>query len=341
MKRQFIIVALLMLFGNAFAQPDPKEAENIFRSDKTTAQHDFSRIDNYVLGLKTKKRISEDELVALITKESKTKAEKARAIFIWIAANIAYDTSYKIRSKEDALKHGKGVCQAYSGLYEDFCGKVGLEVVTVSGDSKQYYYKKPSDLDKGGHAWNIVTVDDGRRIIVDATWGAGHVNNKVFTRKLSTYWFDPSPEIYIFTHFPKEDQFQMLEKPVSRDDFLRFPPLSPNLMLWGLDANALLTYYSKNETAFFPDQFTIDVTWTIDMMPLSNRLQRGKQYRFEFTLPQNEEVVVVANGKDFHRFQKEGDKNTLIFTPDKKGQAVVAVKHADNKFGGVFKYTVD
>ena len=320
------------------AQPPPAEAVKLFQP--VAATPDFSKIDNYVLGLKTQRNISEAELVKVIMQQSQTKIEKARAIFIWIANNIAYDTNYKVRSKDDALKQGKGVCEAYSGLFKSMGELAGLEVVVVSGDTKQYFYKKPSDLDQGGHAWNMVKIDDGRWLIVDATWGAGHVNGKTFTRKLSVHWFDPKPEIYIFTHLPSEDKWQLLKKPVTRDEFLRLPPLSPELATWGFNPDATFSYFAKTKNASFPDQFSIDMTWKINMMPVCNELQVGKSYKFEFELPQNEEVAIVSNNKDWHRFQQDGAKFSVTFTPETKGQAVLVVKQPSGKFGGVFQYDV-
>ena len=118
------------------AQPPQEEVAKLFQP--VAKLSDFSKIDNYVLGLKTKKNISEADLVKLITQKSNTRMEKARAIFIWIAVNIAYDTNYNVRTKEEALKQGKGVCEAYSGLFKSFGELAGLEVVTVHGDTKQY-----------------------------------------------------------------------------------------------------------------------------------------------------------------------------------------------------------
>ena len=339
------IIPLLILFESfpllsLSSQPLPKEIAMMFQRDIKNSQYDFSAIDNYVSGLKTTKNMTETELVSAITKQSQSNIEKARAIFIWIANNIAYDTSSKITSKEDALKQGKGVCQAYSGIFQSFGELAGLEVVTISGDSKQYYYKQPSDLDRGGHAWNAVKMDDGRWLIVDATWGAGHVNNRTFTRQLSDHWFDAKPEIFIFTHFPKDDQWQLLNKPISRDAFLRLPPLSPRLVSWGFNPVATFNYFIKAKDASFPEIFSIDIDLQFNMMPVSNKLKKGKSYRFEVVLPENEDIALIINNKDWMKFEKDGNNYSVTFTPESKGDALLAVKQHDGKFGGVFKYEI-
>jgi len=166
------------------------------------------------------------------------------------------------------------------------------------------------------------------------------VKDRKFTRKLSVHWFDPKPEIFIFTHFPKEEMWQLLNRPVVRDEFLRMPPLSPELVLWGFNPDATFSYFVNNRNASFPDQFSIDVRWKINMMPVCNELKVGNSYDFEFVLPQNEEVVVICNNRDWVRFEQNGNTFSLTFTPERRGQAIVAVKHPNGKFGGVFKYDV-
>ena len=341
MKQANIFAILLLSFSliaTLAAQPSNSELARLFQPSEQ--KPDFSKIDSYVLGLKANRRTSEAQLVAQITKQSQTKKEKARAIFIWIANNIAYDTSFKATTKEEALKQGVGVCQAYSDLFKHFAELAGLEAHTVSGDAKDYFYKSPDDLDPGGHAWNVVKADDGRWMLVDATWGAGYVNGGVFTAELATYWFDPKPEIYIFTHLPSEEKWQLLDKPVNRDLFLKTPPLSPKLVGWGFHPVEMFAYFSKRASAWFPFVYSSDLTWTVKTMPVSGELKIGASYDFEFVLPQNEDVAIIVNGKDWVRFAQDGDRFSAVFTPEAAGQAVVAVKQPTGRYAGIFQYEV-
>ena len=73
-----------------------------------------------------------------LTKNSKTKREKARAIYDWICENIAYDTSYSIYTADECYDNKKGVCQAYSELFYRLCEPIGVECYVVSGISKDY-----------------------------------------------------------------------------------------------------------------------------------------------------------------------------------------------------------
>ena len=336
-------ILLIFLFAPSFllAQQSQDGTVSLFTPVTEQASSvDFSGIDSYVLGLRTGRNITESELARFITQQSQTKIEKARAIFIWLAVNIAYDTNYRIYSKEDAIRQRRGVCQAYSELFRSLGELSGLEVVVISGDSKPITYQRPSDINRGGHAWNAVKLDDGRWALVDATWGAGYVNNKKFTRKLDDHWFDPAPEIFIFTHLPKEDNWQLLDRPVARDDFLRIPPLSPQLVAWGFNPEATLSYFINTGGASFPEQFSIDLDWNINMMPVSNELKVGNDYNFEFILQQDNEIALVYNNRNWVHFEKDGNRHSATFTPKSRGQAVLYIKKSNRKYDGIFKFNV-
>ena len=341
-KRITILSFLLGLFVSLHTFSQSPQERIFAPSANQPTQIDFSRIDNYVLGLRTQRNTTEAQLSALITRESQTKMEKARAIFIWIANNIAYDTNLRVRTKEEALRQGRGVCEAYSALFQSLAELAGLEVVTVTGDAKQYYYRDPSDLDSDGHAWNVVKVEDDRWVIVDATWGAGHVENRRFTKKLTLHWFDPAPELYIFTHLPQEDQsqWQLLNRPVTREEFLRMPPLSPELALWGFNPAETFAYFISSENASFPEQFTVDIAWKINTMPVSSELKTGEAYKFEFVSPNSEAVSIVSNGSEWTHFNKDGDIFSATFTPATQGDAILTIRLPNGRFGGVFRYDI-
>jgi hypothetical protein len=78
----------------------------------------------------------------------------------------------------------------------------------------------------------------------------------------------------------------------------------------------------------------------INMMPVCNELMVGKSYDFDFELPQNEEIAIICNNKDWVRFNQDGDKFSVTFIPENKGQAILTVKQPTGKFGGVFIYNV-
>jgi len=119
-----------------------------------------------------------------ITDGKKTDEQKARAIYDWVGASIAYDEDKVKDYEEKGVWHEqtpemtfhtrKGVCIDYARLYAAMARSVGLEVRVVTGlgyDGIGGY---------GAHAWNEVFLrEQNRWAPLDPTWA--HAGD----------WFDP------------------------------------------------------------------------------------------------------------------------------------------------------
>lgn len=142
--------------------------------------------------------------------------DKARAIFTWCHHNIAYNVEeffgkcIKHRSVEDTIFHGKAVCQGYAEVYQSIAQRAGLQCVLVSGHGKGFSH---SELKKGerpppeasNHAWNAVMIDNGEWKLLDACWGAGHLDaGNTYKQKFSPQMFYFSNEMFGLTHFPTD-----------------------------------------------------------------------------------------------------------------------------------------
>ena len=157
-----------------------------------------------------------------------TKEDLARFFYYWITDNIQYDdnllhefnegritlSEYSKRQDEFAVyDNRKGICSGYSALYQWFMADVGVKSEIVSGyirDERNHFIDLESDEFR--HAWNAILIN-GKWMLVDTTWGT---SNQYET---SEYYFNMNPELAILTHFPKEKKWQLLEKPLSLDEF--------------------------------------------------------------------------------------------------------------------------
>ena len=164
--------------------------------------------------------------------------DTARGIYDWMTDNIKYDVKELKRVEEANKKRGKktkksqqeweesllksvikkkkGVCQGYSLLFDAIAKELGLPSAIVTGYVKD---KDGKILNKIGHAWNAIKTD-GRWILVDATWGAGYINERgKFIKANKDYWYDVDPTEMIKRHMPYDPLWQLLEKPVSYAEF--------------------------------------------------------------------------------------------------------------------------
>jgi len=229
----FLMVVLLALLSYAVspsegADPDPYEI-----------------IDEYALITPEEVESSVETLAAYLTKPAKSDEEKARAIYRWIAENVDYDVGIYSRSvtisgalrksPEDVLQERVGVCSDYSSLFWALCEAAGLECVVISGYGKGYSYEVGAPILDQNHAWNAVKID-GKWRLVDTTWGAGYVDEGLkFVQRLEDHYFFAPPEDFILDHLPIDPKWQLLDTPISKEEFERLPQTKSSFFRNGLE----------------------------------------------------------------------------------------------------------
>jgi len=193
--------------------------------------------------------ITADRLVELINKDFSKQDEKARAVFRWVATNISYDVelaksmaakpikafSYKNeKEKEEKEKlfkidlvsktiiSRKAVCQGYAVLFEDLCGKLGIESKTIIGYLKTHSSQIGEFPNITNHAWNVVKIDNDWKFI-DATLGAGYISSKtnLFKFYFNEGYFFMENEKFFLNHYPLDEKWILLSK--NKNDFAQLP----------------------------------------------------------------------------------------------------------------------
>ena len=197
---------------------------------------DFNKIDNYASSVHYN-GISVFELASLLSRYTKTEAEKARIIYSWITYNITYDVSaflsgdYRNLNTQEILKTRTGVCSGFASLYKDLAKAMGLDVVVVDGYAKGYGYV--GNTTEINHAWNAVKINN-KWYLLDSTWGAGNINTGQFNRQFNPYYFATPPSQFILDHFPVKSKWQLLENNYTKQQFDTTPKISPDFFKDGL-----------------------------------------------------------------------------------------------------------
>lgn len=145
-------------------------------------------------------------LARMLLKDGQTESEKAYALFSWISANITYDNSTKWQrrygnsgadqSPEGVLASGRGVCEGIANLFTDVAVRMGLESAVVTG--------RASGARQERHAWNSVKID--------GEWGLVDI---------SRHTFRASPQEFLARHFPDDPRWQLLDKPLTYEEWLK------------------------------------------------------------------------------------------------------------------------
>ncbi|MBJ2175131.1 hypothetical protein JBL43_12835 [Aureibaculum sp. A20] len=169
------------------------------------------------------------DLISFTNAKFTDSIEKAKFIYYWIGLNIKYDDN--LLEKKSSLRENnneysynyyprqifemkKAVCYGYSKLYEWFLTELGIESVIISGyirDERNHYVDLRYDSDYT-HAWNAINLN-GKWILIDSTWGTS------LNQEVSDFYFDMAPERAIITHYPEKNKWQLLDKPLSLQEF--------------------------------------------------------------------------------------------------------------------------
>ena len=154
--------------------------------------------------------------------------EKAYLLFNWIGNNIEYDYEGMLNNTStceinDVFKIGKTVCSRYSGLFRHFADNIDLmtenifgyaNIINTNSDSKKLEKRLDSN-----HEYNAVKLNN-KWYLIDSTWGAGYISRGAFKKNYNPYYFCISPELLINSHFPLNENWQLLEKPLNYKQFL-------------------------------------------------------------------------------------------------------------------------
>jgi len=311
---------------------------NLSFSHHLHSQNNFEKADS--IAFHTEDSFDNPKDLALhLTKSLDSDIDKARVFYMWLAKNVRYDCKkfhnrkkpnlsartqqeyeekleqYYIAQLGKTVKRKKGVCEDYSRLFKALCDEVGLEAEYIVGVSRDHYrpYKK---VHNNSHAWNAVKID-GEWHLLDATWGAGYTDSKVkkFTRKVTTGYFLTPPAAFAQNHLPKDEKWQLLEQPISKNNFGKQPVVN-----YGRDDYKIVT--------FSPEVFQ------------TKGADSHKEIWFEFENAPKEFSVATKAGKPVPFTKKEEDgKVILIFSSSAKQKIIIyGGKSKRSKMDWIAKY---
>ena len=184
------------------------------------------QIDAHVLATPEEQTESVEKLSVYLTSRWEGDRNKAYAIFRWLSFNVAYDvdgffgrTEKRTCDSASVLRHRTSVCAGYANLFDALGKAAGLQVHTINGYAKGYGFEPGQQIKDTNHAWNGVQVN-GEWFICEPTWGAGYLGaDLMFHRSPDVSMFLMDPEFAICSHYPSDEQWQLLEKPISKEEF--------------------------------------------------------------------------------------------------------------------------
>ncbi|HUS75390.1 MAG TPA: transglutaminase domain-containing protein [Methanothrix sp.] len=342
-----IVIILLLLMLQPLAVMATSEMSGVLEVDaenelaaiapndfNTTINYNYENIDRHALNAPSSVEASVESLAAYLVKPAANDREKARAIFQWITENIDYNVEVFFKggsgatNSEDVLKSKKSVCYGYSDLFLSLAKEAGLEAVRISGYGKGYGYVPGKNFTgPANHAWNGVKIN-GSWYLMDTTWGAGYVNgDRKYVREFDDHFFMTPPFQFIYDHFPEEEQWQLLEEPVTKQEFENLVNLESDFFNLGLKLG------QKNGTISAKKQVNVSIYAPQDVVMMA-----GLEYA-----DRGASAKAELDGYTF--CQRDGDRYDIYVQFPAAGSYVLKAyaKRRDDpgNYDSVLKYRID
>ena len=209
----------------------------------------FNNIYSDVMKIQQNSYADVNELYNEIVKPTYNDEEKVYAIAKYITENISYGKRAKFPLS--TINSREGVCQDYSELFIALCDIAEIKNYYVSGEGRT----SVSDIGfyNSNHSWNVVEINNVFQIF-DLTWAAGYVDgNNVFVNSFNPFYFNPSPSLFILNHFPDEKKWQLLNNPVTKNQYINQPTYDQSIYNLSLktgivrDNNFQISFSSDSE----------------------------------------------------------------------------------------------
>jgi transglutaminase-like putative cysteine protease len=252
---------------------------------------------------------------------ARTEREKVRVLYRWVTDRVEYDLTGYVRGvrvdarAESVLRLRKGVCEGYAVLFQSLCQLAGLEAVIVRGYCKGYGHYRGEPVSTN-HAWNAVRID-GRWHLVDATWGAGYVDGKRYTKSFNEFYYLARPDQLIFSHFPDDAKWQLLDRPLTKRAFEQLPEVSGRVFELGFTSGQVRAAKGRPGFRGVVGTYTPKGgTLRVLEAPVQRHLKAGQSYRFRIESPDVASFRVETGGQ-LKLLTRRGTVFEVTVTPER------------------------
>lgn len=216
---------------------------------------DYAATDEIVKKLGRLDSLNVARIADTITRPFSDKEQKARAIYYWIASNIAIDlkatkqNDKKNTVPEKVIEMRKTTPLGFSLLVQEMCSDADIRCISVDG----FYKKYASDINDIqtdiNHSWNVIQLGQSPDTwyLVDACRAAGFTDKKmtVFTPQFTSEFFFADRKLFNLSNYPDNIAWQLGGGPKSLREYYAAPVIGNYAFTIGLRKPAPETGYIK------------------------------------------------------------------------------------------------
>jgi Transglutaminase-like superfamily len=159
------------------------------------------------------------EIADAITTKFSSNEEKARAIFYWVANNIAIDAKAvknqdeKFKLPEKVIELRKATPLGFSLLVQEMCSYAKIRCLSVDGYVKNFASEINEKAEDKNYSWNVVQLGQSPETwyYIDACRASGFLDSKlsVFTKQFTSQYFFAEKKLFNLVYFPDNMAWQL------------------------------------------------------------------------------------------------------------------------------------
>ena len=277
------------------------------------------------------------DLAKFIIEKSSNLSEIEKAFFIynWIALNISLDLTLNDKNEdktnlENIIKKGKSSNFNFAILYKHLGEKINLKIKTIEGYSKNL--DRIENIPKNfivNHLYNFIDIS-GKFYLIDSCFGSGTIENSIYIKEYNNFHFFIEPSKMILFNFPKDENYQLLEKKVDYETFISTSKFYINFFNFNLQniSNTISNYICKGIKTvkmIIPNNIEIK----LNLLKENEKTYIFAEYGFKYNIMSSSYSPIfncsITNPnipleqKTYSISQLEYGKNKLIILGKKKG----------------------
>ena len=292
---------------------------------------DIEKIRNYIKSMPSRTELTLSETIAklksIIKENNLIQEEIAFLSFCWMAENVTYADKELHQGKridcsaEGMYKNGKSVCAGFSNLYNYLNTQLGIETVDISGYAKGAGYV-PGERYNSNHAWNGIKLRN-KWYLLDSTWGEGHAYRDTYVKEFKPFYFCTPPKYFIYQHFPENEKWQLLDKPISQKEYIDMIKLKNDFFTYGFTD----VIPNKSVAKIYNNQYNLKVYF---------EKEKNIHIKINLYFEKNKDENI---GEKYCKVEKKDNYFDIIFNLPKKGLYNVILFGSDSKSSFFIQYT--
>ena len=215
-------------------------------------------VDDFVIKVGALDSQNVAQITEALTLKIDDKEQKARAIFYWIANNIALDPkAIKINDErkslpEDVVKFRKATPLGFAKLFQEMSSLSNIRCLVVDGYVKNSLEDLNNPPDEINHSWNVIQLGPSpdRWYFVDVARASGTLDKKMtlFQKDFTSAYFFASKPLFNLDHYPDNGAWQLGGGPKSVKDFYSLPIFYNAAYLYDIKKPTPSTGFIKTKT---------------------------------------------------------------------------------------------